>query len=169
MPDRKPSPRQGKGERVFDCTHYSDCLDLAAREDWKSFHCEDCKDSEETTLMSEASTETVKICKECNEKPVISPHSDYCASCMARRSNKARAYGKPHKPRKPGKATRKQHESTKALREPNTAVTVDFGKYASVLQEVQDLAEKEMRPVDLQVIYMLKRCLEDKQHLVKVL
>ncbi len=165
MTDRKPAPTQGKGERSFDCMHYSDCLDLAAGEDWKGFHCEVCTSNGEASLMNDKITDNAKICKECNAKPVIAPHSDYCASCMAKRSNEARAHGKPHKKLTRRKACIDKPQQTKPRREPNAALTIDFGKYDHVLTEIRELAEEEMRPVDLQVVYILKNYLEgNRQH-----
>jgi hypothetical protein len=47
----------------------------------------------------------------------------------------------------------------KTLTGPNTILTIDFGKYSPVLRAVEKLAEEEMRPVEFQVIYMLKASL----------
>ena len=60
------------------------------------------------------------------------------------------------KEEKKGQVMRKPDE---ALLGPNTALTIDFGKHSSILTEVEKLADEEMRPVDLQVIYMLKQAL----------
>jgi len=48
----------------------------------------------------------------------------------------------------------------KAAVQHGAALTVNFGKYGSVLERVGELAEEEMRPVDMQVIYMLRRALD---------
>jgi len=39
---------------------------------------------------------------------------------------------------------------------PDTALAIDFGENASILRKVETLTDEEMRPVDLQVLYMLK-------------
>jgi len=35
-------------------------------------------------------------------------------------------------------------------------IIVYFGQYGSILKEVEKLAEREIRPVEMQIIYMLK-------------
>ena len=37
---------------------------------------------------------------------------------------------------------------------------IDFGKYGNILDRIEELADEEVRPVDLQVIYILKKGLE---------
>ena len=39
----------------------------------------------------------------------------------------------------------------------NTAITIEFGEHASILQEVEKLSTQELRPVDMQIIYMIKK------------
>ncbi|ROR01704.1 hypothetical protein [Desulfosoma caldarium] len=34
--------REGRGVRFFDCTHYDDCLDQAAKALWTGFTCSRC-------------------------------------------------------------------------------------------------------------------------------
>ena len=48
----------------------------------------------------------------------------------------------------------------KAAVKPEADLAINFGKYGSVLERVEELAEEEMRPVDMQVIYMLRRALD---------
>lgn len=43
----------------------------------------------------------------------------------------------------------------------NMELTIRFGKYASLLAEIEKMVEKEVRPPDLQVIYILKTCLNN--------
>jgi len=64
MPNPSPRPapaweKVGAVQRRFGCAHYSDCLDLAAREGWESFTCLGCEsfraapvDPVETTEMA---------------------------------------------------------------------------------------------------------------------
>ena len=155
------NPKRGKGERKLDCDHYGACLDLAAKKDWKSFNCESCLSFEagikEVPAMNEKK-ENTRICEECGEKPTISPGAPFCPSCMAIRSHKARPV------KKKGPVKSKKKDTTKDKAEPqkpqqdlNTALTIEFSKHVSVLREVEKLAEEEVRPVDLQVVYMLKK------------
>jgi hypothetical protein len=39
----------------------------------------------------------------------------------------------------------------------DTVLRIDFAKYSSILKEIKKLAEEEVRPVELEVIYILKR------------
>jgi len=118
---------------------------------------------------NEASEGKARLCKDCGKKPTISPRSPYCSSCMQKRAMEARARNKPapekntgpragKKRDEPGeKASPKGKEVTKA--EIN-AVRVDFGRHRDILGAIQKLAEEEMRPLEVQIIYMLKRCLK---------
>jgi len=51
----------------------------------------------------------------------------------------------------------------KSVQGQNEALTINFGKYGSILKKVENIAEEEMRPVDLQVIYMLKSYLNNEK------
>ena len=102
-------------------------------------------------------TKPVKLCTICRTKPTISASSNTCPSCMAKKANEktrlakiAANSGKPVK-------TEDKDQVEKTAPRPSQAVTIDFSKYAHVLKQVADLAENEMRPLDLQIIYLLKR------------
>ncbi len=65
---------------------------------------------------------------------------------------------KASKRSKSGKATKKDKgnpENSQQRR--NMALTIDFGRYVSILKELEQLAEEEVRSVDSQVIYILKK------------
>ena len=164
-------PKKGKGERFFDCPHYESCLNFAAIQNWKSFNCESClffksevKDmptipKKKETPASTGKKEDARICEDCNKNKTISPKHSLCASCMARRSNKSRP-----KKKVPASPKRKETTQNKAIPEKpqqdhDTALTIEFGKYASVLSEIKKIAEEEVRSIDLQIIYILKRYL----------
>ena len=63
---------------------------------------------------------------------------------------KANAEGTTHSEEKPGKRDREQ----------NTTVTIEFGKHSLILKEIEKLADEEIRPLGLQIIYMLKNQLK---------
>jgi hypothetical protein len=123
--------------------------------------CEKCEQGAKNMEEKIEKTITKDLCKECGQKPVISPGSSLCASCLARRSNKARGQEKPQQQQKKEAPCRHVVAVNKNSEKDQTAITLNFGKYASVLSEVKTLAEKEMRTIDLQVIYILSRYLED--------
>lgn len=176
----EPKPRRGDGHRNIGCPEYSRCLDLAAKKDWKTFNCEGCiqgqGQSKDDPLKTEKK-ENTRLC-DCG-KTTLSPSCPLCPSCMAKRSNKgksAKEQPKPKRPRgrpptkrpteSPGGAPKKE-KTTKGMPKServgvgsDTALTVEFGKYSHILKQVEKLAEEEMRPVELQVVYMLRKSLE---------
>jgi len=111
--------------------------------------CERC--NQEDDRMEGRTDKTVvplqKLCEECKERPLINPVSRYCPSCLAKR---------PHRV----KGRKKNSDKKVALfnpKERNTTLTIDFGKYEPILKDIEKLAEEEMRPVEVQVIYILKK------------
>ena len=152
----KAQPKKGKGERFLACPRYESCLDFAAIQNWKAFNCESCGFYIETLQKPPAATvkqENTRICEEC-DKTTISPKHPLCASCMARRSNKKRP------PKKKGD-TQGKNKAEKVQQRGNMELTIRFGKYASLLTEIEKMAEEEVRPPDLQVIYILKSYLNN--------
>ena len=168
------SPKKGQGERFFDCHRYEACLDFAAIENWKAFNCEHCgfyasvfkKTDVENEVKSMPTTpekkENTRICGECKERQTISPGNPYCASCMSKKSWEARRVKKKAPVKSKKKDTTKDKAQTeKPQQNRNTALTIEFSKHVSVLREVEKLAEEEVRPVDLQVIFILKNYLNN--------
>ena len=112
---------------------------------------------------------TIKLCEECNKNPPLHPKGKLCASCMAKRSNAARRSN--IKSKKPQTVTDKGKgkeaglpppATQKTERTPDTAViTIDFGEHAAILREVEKLSIQELRPIHLQVIYILKHYLSN--------
>lgn len=152
---------KGQGSRQLDCNQYDACLDYAAKNGWSGFDCGSCEyvtrqaaRQADGSKLQEMKTPAL-LCIECGEKERMG-NSPYCARCMAIRGNKARAKNKDaEKPRK-RKGTTALSKSKEAAREAITALTIEFGKHASILREIESLADEEIRPVECQVIYMLK-------------
>ena len=97
-----------------------------------------------------------RICITCGEKPTISDSCPYCGSCMNKKSREGKK-GKntPVSTRK----TKTKEDKAPAAKTPaieNMEGNVDFGTYPHVLKQVSDLADREIRPLDLQIIYLLK-------------
>lgn len=154
---RKPSA--GEGKKNVECPFYSSCLDYVTKECWKSFNCESRGlfqlGSKEINKASKM--EKKKICKKCNDKPTIHPNSPYCSGCLQGMKQAKQKTPQTSKTKKPGSCKAKPE---KALKTASTAATIDFGKYVSVLREIEKLAEEEMRPLGLQVVYMLSKQLK---------
>jgi hypothetical protein len=107
-----------------------------------------------------------RICVTCKEKPTISDSCPYCPSCMNKKGREVQK-GKTS----PTEAEEKRPMKDKAPPEKtpsrqNLTVNIDFEKHRHVLKQVQDLADQEIRPLDLQIIFLLK-CHFDKEALSK--
>jgi hypothetical protein len=91
---------------------------------------------------------------------------------MSRRAHKARKLqgSSPKTPRREAQKGLNKAKSAsrdnplsqprESLTEADTALEVDFGKHVHILREIEKLAEQQIRPVELQVIYMLKTYLD---------
>jgi len=99
-----------------------------------------------------------RLCTVCGERPTISDSCPYCPSCMGKKGLEKKRLKKQNGPvRRRRKKMQEDLGSTEeATVKRNTAVTIDFEKYPTLLQQLQDLAEREIRPLDLQMIYILK-------------
>ena len=162
---------KGEGSRKLDCDLYDACLDLAAKKDWDGFHCDACNHKPDQASASGTDvpgvTGKVKVlCSDCRERETLG-HGSLCAHCLGVRGNRAKAAkaaragkaGKNKGSEKPKKAkkTQSKPKGKKVLSETDTALTIEFGKHTSILREVESLADNEIRPVECQVIYMLKK------------
>lgn len=100
-----------------------------------------------------------KVCEICKEKPTIHPNSRYCASCMARRSHKKKTAKETPKRTSPAQPPRPDRE---------LSLTVNFGKHGDILEQIERLADEELRPVEMEIIYLLKQHLNAVQGGVEV-
>lgn len=168
----KGKPRRGEGARQLTCSLYEECLKRAATKGWKSFHCEICPYFGEGRMTGENS----ELCRRCGERPPIQPKMPYCPVCMAelrkekRASKNTATEGKqPPVKGKDRSGPRKSilgQISTPDLRRGDregkeTTLTIDFGDHVAILKRIEDLAREEFRPLDLQVIYMLNKQLDN--------
>ena len=156
----KENPKNKEGPRNVDCYHYEECLTYTARSNWKHFSCEDCPFFKSNNVESPITTDIKdkKLCTKCGEKPPINRFSKYCSACL-NSFKKDKAKGPTAAKTK--KKNHDKHKPEKASKRANTAITIEFGKYASILQEVEKLADKEMRPLGMQVAYILQKHLEN--------
>ena len=158
------NPQPGQGQKKIDCTFYKDCLNHAANEDWGDFDCDKCEhgngDPSDNT-PGDHKKEDLRLCVDCGKNPTLSSSCPYCASCMSKRSHKKKQAARkdPGGPKKE-KTTTNTNLPEKSPEKRNMKLIIDFGKYGNILDRIEELAEEEVRPVDLQVIYMLKKGLE---------
>ena len=101
-----------------------------------------------------------KLCEECKEKPLISPNHRLCASCMAIKSNKARKQRNKTTAKEKMQKVAPPKGKVKSSPHGNMEFILDFEKYPPLLDKVTELAEEEMRPVDLQIFFMLREYLK---------
>ena len=127
--------------------------------------CEKCVQGEkimelekEGSSINNEQEEIGNLCKECGKKPRLG-NSPFCASCLGVRGNRAKAAKAKNegteKPKKTKEAQGKPKDK-QALNDANAALTLEFGQHASVLREVKRLADEQVRPVEYQIIYILK-------------
>ena len=118
------------------------------------------KKVETAEIVPVVSTETLiparRMCITCEEKPTISDSCPYCPSCMRKKSMESRK-GKTA----PVQARKRKTREDKAPAEKtptieNMAVNIDFGRFPLILKQLQGLADQEIRPLELQMIYILK-------------
>lgn len=153
-------PTEGNGKKNIDCEKYQNCLDIAAKNDWKAFNCEQCPSFADQKQVSPIGdkTEDTRICERCGERPTIQPNAPYCSLCL---TDMKRAKQKAAGAQKKKNEGVSKPKTEKAQKTPDTAVKIDFGKYVSVLDEIEKLADKEMRPLGMQVAYILQKYIEN--------
>lgn len=98
-----------------------------------------------------------KLCKKCSEKPAISKFSPYCSPCLNSFKTVKKKAPEVLKKKKAGSDKAKPEKARKTA---NAAVVIEFGKYDSILNEVKNLANDQMRPLDMQILFMLKKQLD---------
>jgi len=176
----KENPVAGKGQKNIDCEHYLGCLTYAARVPMTVFNCESCgnfKTGEKEPLKA-VKIDDKRLCKKCGERPAMGKFSNYCSPCLnSFKTDKKKGPESPKKKRassdktlsekaagmpKRERASSDTAKPEEAPKTPDTAVRIEFGKYISVFKEVEKLADEEMRPVGLQVAYMLKKQLKNE-------
>lgn len=158
MSQEKPS--RGKGNRNIGCEKYSKCLDVAAKKDWKTFNCEKCPlfTANQKQVEKPLKIENKRICKRCDDRPTIHPNSPYCSQCMT--DMKRAKQSADNAPKKKNEDTDKQ-KTVNVQKTTDTVAKIDFGRYISVLKEIEKLADREMRPLGFQVAYILQKHLEN--------
>jgi hypothetical protein len=171
-------PTKGKGERFLGCDYYEDCLSRAALENWPSWNCESCDlfktlfpGGKSKVSEEDKKSENPRMCKECGIRPTIQPNSPYCSVCLALKAKEARARKKEAIDKTP-KGTKSNQEDSAALKtakrptqtigqgeivDPGRNMSFIFqGKHAYLLEEIERLAEEEVRTIEEQIIYILK-------------
>ena len=157
----------------MDCPHYESCLDFAAIQNWKAFNCESCDfyiDSLKKAPAMTTKQENTRACSKCGERPTIQPNSPLCASCIGKQAWKD-GKAKKRPPNKKVPASTKRKETTQGqgkhkaeIGQPRAHFEVIFNeKYSLVLDEVERLAEDQVRTTEEQIIYIIKTYLSNAQ------
>ena len=140
----------------------------------------------------EKKKENTRICEHCKEKITLSPTCPLCPSCMAKRSNESKKTAQDRfltekTTHSIGKAKKTQHRGNMELKKKapekakmvkaiigiektektqqggSMALTVEFDRHATVLDGIKKIAEYEMRPLEMEVIYILKEYLRNNE------
>lgn len=157
-PDQPGKPKRGKGQRNEICEFYDVCLDLAAKKDWQTFNCEACTYYCDENKVVKEKTENTRICEtESCERFTINPNNPFCASCLAKKSNAAKA-SKKKGSIKPDHKTNGKDRATpkKSILVPISTVEINFVHYEPLLEQIRGLATEEIRTPEHQILYLLK-------------
>jgi len=107
--------------------------------------------------MGEAGS-SKKVCKEENCQ-AEGNFGGYCASCAAKRANSIR-WSQKKRAKRPRMTRRRQEATPGPDPDREAAITVDFGGHEKLLEQLRELAVAEIRPLNHQVIYLLKRAMQ---------
>jgi len=69
------TPSRDNGQRNIHCEKYGNCLDIAAKKDWKTFNCEKCPlfTANQKQMEKPVKKENTRICTRCDERTTIHP------------------------------------------------------------------------------------------------
>jgi len=172
----KLRPSRGEGKRKIKCVFYNDeCLDHAAKQNWKTFNCGKCplyKNGLEPigVMGKKAKVKNTRICEteECNNI-TLGPGCPLCPSCMAKKAKQTRDAKKKNAGENTVMAESKKdkddYKPNAEIVDPgeDMAIVIRFEKHLPALKAIEKMAEEELRPIDMQIIYMLKQQLKTTQ------
>jgi len=112
----------------------------------------------ETMEDQQTQAPAVRLCSSCKAKKTISPRHDICGSCLAAKGKLKREQTAKNalQTMKTEKVKEDKGTVEKAAHGQDMRVVVDFAKYPSILNHIQELADDQIRPLDAQIIYLLK-------------
>jgi len=100
-----------------------------------------------------------KLCKKCGGNPTIHQNSPYCSGCLHdMKKAKQDCQEATKEPKKEPDKVKSEKDLESNIE--GGMIIVYFGQYGSILKEVEKLAEREIRPVEMQIIYMLNNQLK---------
>lgn len=114
----------------------------------------------ENTQSIDTEKEKKTLCSQCNVNPTISTGSPYCPSCMAKLSHRKRKGSENAPAGVKKKKTPTKPEPAPLPKTSRDTITIEFKRHISILKEVEKLADQEMRPLDCQILYILKKFIE---------
>jgi len=114
------------------------------------------------TEGKQAPAPAVRLCSTCKTKKTISPRHDICGSCLAAKGKLKREQTAKNAllATKTEKVKEDKGPVEKAAHSKDMKVVVDFAKYPSILNHIQKLADDQIRPVDAQIIFLIKQRFE---------
>ena len=120
------------------------------------------KEGETMEDQQTQATPAARLCSICETKKTISPRHDICGSCLAAKGKLKREQTAKNAllATKTEKVKEDKGPVEKAAHSKDMKVVVDFAKYPSILNHIQKLADDQIRPVDAQIIFLIKQRFE---------
>lgn len=146
----EPGVEMSEGRKCFFCGKFT--------EEEKKKESPKIAGEEKVNMVDQNKTggEKPRLCKDCGEKPTISAKCPYCASCMRKRSIVARERKKEESGRDQTGLIKTPPGPKEAPKSEMAVVQVDFGGYPQILEGLKKMAKEEIRPVELQILYLVK-------------
>lgn len=96
-----------------------------------------------------------RLCKKCGENETITEHNPYCAKCMAKMKGSKKKAENAVSDAPAVKAGSTIGKDENAPPRPDLKLTIDFKGHEALYDEIEQIAQKEYRPFDWQLLYML--------------
>lgn len=110
---------------------------------------------------SERTEISERLCELCGERKTAFPHVRFCPRCLGKKGAKARIANLAPKAAALKNAGEAPPAPEKAPQNRNTKVMVDFSRHEELLKRVEEMAEEELRPLELQILSLVKRHFAD--------
>jgi len=98
-----------------------------------------------------------RICELCQERKTLSPHVRFCPRCLGKKGARARMANLAHQASSREKPEEDPPAHEKTPKNRNVKVLVDFSRREDLLKRVTELADDEFRPLELQILSLVKR------------
>ena len=166
-------PTRGEGDQCADCTWLDECYQYAANKGWPDFHCGECPYNPEAE-------ETAPDIEEAGESEENNRPEDHDLKSKLVPEIYDALIGKDSEPKEPPKSPPKAASAPTLGQDENrhAQLSIPYGGYArldftlfpygvEILRRISEIADEEVRSFEGQVVYFLKKALEDRGLLSK--